>query len=215
MAGRATKTRPSDVPPDARRRRASSPHPCRTYGVARPADRLNSTALGRRSDKPLMAVLGHLRRMRNGLVIRPTLVLGATSPLISLTWGPRAPPPACGCPTAMVGATPRPAVHHDHRGPDVLAEWLASYRVTRVGWSRPSATGRRSGTSSMTTWSAGCSTRPTCTTSLGVIPTTPMRPGLPSWPSTAGQPPARRHLRQAGRNVPFDPLCAAYVVCGR
>jgi hypothetical protein len=26
---------------------------------------------------------------------------------------------------------------------------------------------------------------------------------------TAGQPPARRHLRQAGRNVPFDPLCAA------
>jgi hypothetical protein len=36
-----------------------------------------------------------------------------------------------------------------------------------------------------------------------------MRPALPSWSSTAGQPPARRHLRQAGRNVPFDPLCAA------
>jgi transposase len=33
----------------------------------------------------------------------------------------------------MVGATPRPAVRHDHRRPDVLAEWLASYRVTRVG----------------------------------------------------------------------------------
>jgi hypothetical protein len=43
-------------------------------------------------DKRLMAVLGHPRRMRNGLVIRPTLVLlGAASPLISLTWGPRAP----------------------------------------------------------------------------------------------------------------------------
>ena len=26
-----------------------------------------------------------------------------------------------------------PPVHHDHRGPYVLAEWLASYRVTRVG----------------------------------------------------------------------------------
>src|SRR5215217_4751716 len=50
---------------------------------------------------------------------------------------------------------------------------------------------------------------PTCTTSLGVMPTTPMRPGLPSWSSTAGQSHTRDTLRKAGRNVPFDPLCAA------
>ena len=41
------------------------------------------------------------------------------------------------------------------------------------------------------------------------MPTTPMRPGLPSWSSTAGQSHTRRHLRKAGRNIPFDPLCAA------
>ena len=37
----------------------------------------------------------------------------------------------------------------------------------------------------------------------------PMRPGLASWSSTAGQSHTRRNLRKAGRNVPFDPLCAA------
>ena len=44
-----TETRPGHVLPDARRQTASSPHPCRTYGVAPPAQRLDSTALSRRS----------------------------------------------------------------------------------------------------------------------------------------------------------------------
>ena len=41
--------RRGDVPPDARRRTASSPHPCRTYGVGRPAETLDSTAVSCRS----------------------------------------------------------------------------------------------------------------------------------------------------------------------
>ena len=56
-----------------------------------------------------MAMIGHPRRMTNGLVIRP----GARRPW----WALRRDPP----------------VRRDHRGPDVLAEWLASYRVTRMG----------------------------------------------------------------------------------
>ena len=47
--GQVTEARPGHVPPDARRRTANSPHPCRTYGGARPAERLDSTALSRRS----------------------------------------------------------------------------------------------------------------------------------------------------------------------
>src|SRR5215203_2405665 len=39
----------------------SSPHPCRTYGVARPAERLDSTALGYRS----------LIRMRSEVQVLP------------------------------------------------------------------------------------------------------------------------------------------------
>jgi hypothetical protein len=49
MAGWVTEAIPSDVPTEARRRTASSPHPCRGYGVARPAERLDSTALSRPS----------------------------------------------------------------------------------------------------------------------------------------------------------------------
>jgi hypothetical protein len=49
MARWVTEAKLSDVPPEARRRTASSPHPCRTYGVARPAARLVSMALGCRS----------------------------------------------------------------------------------------------------------------------------------------------------------------------
>jgi hypothetical protein len=47
--GRVTEVRPGQVPPDARRRAESSPHPCRSNGVAPPAEMLGSTALGRPS----------------------------------------------------------------------------------------------------------------------------------------------------------------------
>jgi hypothetical protein len=49
MAGPGDRGQPGDVPPDARRRTSSSPHPRRTYGVARPAERPDSTALSGRS----------------------------------------------------------------------------------------------------------------------------------------------------------------------
>jgi len=38
----------------------------------------------------------------------------------------------------------------------LLAEWLTSYGVIRAGWSRPGATGSRSGSCSRARWSAGC-----------------------------------------------------------
>jgi hypothetical protein len=93
--------------------------------------------------------------------------------------------------------------------------WPASYRVTPVGME-----------------STGCYWKPvwhlledqvecwllnapTCTTSLGVIPTTPMRPALPSWSSTAGQPHTRRHLRQGWQKRTVRSAVRSYVVCGR
>ena len=38
----------------------------------------------------------------------------------------------------------------------LLAEWLASFGVTRVGMESTGATGSRSGSCSRTKWSAGC-----------------------------------------------------------
>jgi transposase len=38
----------------------------------------------------------------------------------------------------------------------LLAQWLASFGVTRVGWNRPGATGSRSGSCWRTRSSAGC-----------------------------------------------------------
>jgi hypothetical protein len=114
-------------------------------------------------------------------------------------------------PDAIVGATPRPA--DSPRPPRTFmwwpSGWPGSYRVIRVGME---STGRY--------WKPGwhlLEDQVECWllnaahmhTSLGVMPTTPMRPALPSWSSTAGQSHTRRHLRKAGRNVPFDPLCAA------
>src|SRR5829696_1981634 len=74
----------------------------------------------------------------------------------------------------------------------LLAEWLASFGVARVGME-----------------STGCSWRPvwqllegqvecwllnaaTCTTFLGGRPTSPMRPGSPSWSSMGWSVPASR-----------------------
>jgi hypothetical protein len=76
-----TETRPGHVPPGARRRTASSPHPCRTYGVAPPAQRLDSTALsGRSLIRP--AWPGPPRGMRIGWPGQARLSLVRQSPLL-------------------------------------------------------------------------------------------------------------------------------------
>jgi hypothetical protein len=49
MAGPGDRGRPGHLPPGARRRTASSPHPRRTYGAARSGETLASMALSRRS----------------------------------------------------------------------------------------------------------------------------------------------------------------------
>src|SRR5215212_7753689 len=79
------------------------------------------------------------------------------------------------------------------------SSWPASYRVIRVGMESTGCYWKPVWHLLEDQGSAGCSTRPTCTTSLGVMPTTPMRPGLPIWSSRAGQSDTRRHLpRLAG-----------------
>jgi hypothetical protein len=90
----------------------------------------------------------------------------------------------------------------------VLAEWLASYRVTRVGME-----------------STGCYWKPVWhlledQVECWLLNAAHMHnvPGRNPDDANAaciaqlvehGRPPARRHLCQAGRNAPFDPLCAA------
>ena len=78
--GRVTEARPGQALPDGGRRTASTHHPCRTYGLVRPAQRLDSMALGHPS----------LIRMRSQVQVLAGPLPAETLPAMAfgLGWAP-------------------------------------------------------------------------------------------------------------------------------